>query len=380
MFFGRKKVPAFSKIAFLFLTVFLRPVVASAVEFPERLSDAASISVLFVDYSDFSHSLFSKSCLRIYDRESGFDQIVDFAHFENFDDELFLLKFFLRGKKAKIRTAPFLEFFLALSKKPTVSLTETLLALDSNEVAYIYSFVRTMRAALPDYEYDFDILTNNSETHISRILHDSARMAEKEASERYPILNVQRHSLQYKLVDGHYILTSEKEIFEFQRSELEEIFHEEWPVLIIILGVFAGLIFLITCYQTVVYFFERLYFPSVFRTVQILDFLILFIAGLCGSVILFQDIFSNQSLFRNNFQFLFLFPLHTIAAFTFFKPIAHKKIEIIYWSIVSALPVIYFSVYSILRQQLPIVSFLLALPLFLRTLYFAFLVWRVFKK
>ena len=376
MFFNRRKFSARTKKVVLVPLFFLLPIFSFfASEFPERLSDQAKISILSVNYNDISHSLFSKSCLRFFDAETNFDQIIDFACFENFEDEFFLLKFFLHGKKAGIRTAPFLDYFLAQQKQTNVSLTESLLELSPAEVAYIFQFVSTMNRALPEYSYDFDILTNNSETHISHILHDSARMVgEESTTERYSFSEITQHNLSYKQMNDSFVLLSEKEILEFHEVDFAKLFHKERMSLIIALVVFASLVFLLTVYQVLAYFFENWYLMTVFKTAQIFDFLMLFFSGLAGFVILYQDIFSNQSMFRNNFQFLFLVPLHLIAAFTIFRPIQNRTLQIYYWSITSFLSVLYIFSCSIIERKLPLVCFLLALPLFFRTAYFYFAV------
>ena len=371
MVFLRKKISVHLKKVFLIpLLLFLPLFSLSATAFPEQLSQQAKISILSVTYNDISHSLFSKSCLRIYDAKTGFDHIIDFAHFENFEDELFLLKFFLNGKKAEIQTSPFLDYFLSQQKQANVSLTESLLELSPAEVAYIFRFVSLMNNALPKYTYDFDILTNNSETHISQILHDSARMAgDKSTTERYSFSEITQHNTYYKQLNDSFVLLSEKEKIDFQEQDFSKLFHKERMSLIITLSIFASIVFLITVYQVLVYFFEKLYILSIFKTMQIFDFLVLFISGFTGCVIFYQDIFSNQTMFRNNFHFLFLVPLHVIAAFSLFKPIQNRLLKIYYWSIVSFLSFVYIMIYSLIEHKLPIVCILVALPLFFRTLF-----------
>lgn len=375
MVFLRKKISVHLKKVFLIpLLLFLPLFSLSATAFPEQLSQQAKISILSVTYNDISHSLFSKSCLRIYDTKTGFDRIIDFAHFENFEDELFLLKFFLNGKKAEIQTSPFLDYFLSQQKQANVSLTESLLELSPAEVAYIFRFVSLMNNALPKYTYDFDILTNNSETHISQILHDSARMVgDKSTTERYSFSEITQHNTYYKQLNDSFVLLSEKEKIDFQEQDFSKLFHKERMSLIITLSIFAIIVFLITVYQVLVYFFEKLYILSIFKTMQIFDFLVLFISGFAGCVIFYQDIFSNQTMFRNNFHFLFLVPLHVIAAFSLFKPIQNRLLKIYYWSIVSFLSFVYIMIYSLIEHKLPIVCILVALPLFFRTLYFYFI-------
>lgn len=376
MFFNKRKFPASIKKIFLIPLFFFFPLFfLFPSDFPEKLSKNAKISILSVNYNDILHSLFSKSCLRIYDAENDFDQIIDFAHFENFEDQLFLLKFFLHGKKAEIKTSPFIDYFLSQQKQTNVSLIESFLDLNPAEVTYIFNFIATLHKAFPEYSYDFDLLTNNSETHISLILHDSARMVgDKLTNERYSFSEIVQHNVNYKRLNDSFFLTSEKENLEFNKQDFSKVFHKERISLIISLIIFASLVFLLTSYQVLAYFFERIYILSIFKSTQIFDFLILFVAGLAGCIILYQDIFSNQSMFRNNTQFFFLFPLHLIAAFTIFRPVHNRKLQIYYWSWTSFLSLLYIFICSIIEREFPIVYFLFALPLFLRTAYFYFAV------
>ena len=118
-------------LPFLIFMIALAPVFTLTQEFPPQLSEKAKISILSINYNDLSHSLFSKSCIRIYDKENQFDKIIDFAHFDNFDDKFFGLKFFAKNKKARIITADFFPYFMEQSKHTNVSLTESILHLSS---------------------------------------------------------------------------------------------------------------------------------------------------------------------------------------------------------------------------------------------------------
>lgn len=376
MFLNRRKFTVNIKKIFLVQFLFLFPLFSLfPAEFPEKLSQNAKISILTVNYNDILHSLFSKSCLRFYDAENDFDQIIDFAHFENFNDQLFLLKFFLKGQKAEIKTFPFIDYFLTQQKQTNVSLTESFLDLNSAEVAYIFNFISTLHKALPEYSYDFDLLTNNSETHISVILHDSARMASDKTSNKQNFFSkIIQHNFNYQLMNDSFVLTTDKENLEFHKQDFSKVFHKERISLIVSLILFASFVFLLTAYQVLAYFFEKLYILSIFKSAQIFDFLILFVAGLAGCVILYQDIFSNQSMFRNNIQFFFLFPLHLIAAFAIFRPVHNRKLQIYYWSWTSFLSLLYILICSIIERSFPTVSFLFTLPIFLRTAYFYFAV------
>ena len=350
-------------------------------EFPEKLSENAVISLVNVGYDDFSRSFFSKSALRFYDAENNFDILLDFSHFDDFDDDFFPLKFFFSPKKAKIVPVPYLQFFFTETKKRNAKISESVLKISSEQVAYIFDFVKILHSALPDYEYEFDILENNSESHIAKILNDAKKMYEKgllgkipkDFSPTSPFDEISEASVFYSRIGKDFVLNAKKEIFPLKNAKPNQERFFKNPILIIFFSAVAFIFFLLTCYQIFTIFFPKIFLNSVFKTAQVLDFLIFFLAGLSGSIILFQDIFSNQTLFQNNFQFLFLFPLHFVAAFTFFFDFRFTKVKIIYWSATTALSFFYILTLAIILRTFPLTTFLLAFPLFFSTAYFDFL-------
>lgn len=340
--------------------------------FPEKISGQAKISVISVNYQDFMHSFFSKNCLRIYDKETHFDEIIDFAFFKNFNDTFFALNFLLKEEKAYIKAEPFIDYFLR-QDKGKVSLTEYDMNLTEKEVNYIYAFIKTLYEAMPDYSYDFDIISNNSETHISQILHDSYRMAgDKSAGEQYSFSTITTHKLSYKSIGGSYVLLPEKKIQEFTDFNFLQAFHQNAPCLNIALVILLFLTLLITSYQVLVYFFENLFLPAIYKSTQIFDFLLFFIAGLAGSFFLFQNLFSNQSLFQNNLFFMFLFPPHLLVSFTLFSGISNRNISLKYWTVSSELILLYLII-VLIQRQMTLITFILVMTVFLRVGFFYFI-------
>ena len=250
--FNLKKNFAFTFLFFSLFFLFSHSLTAE--DLPKSLSKDAIVSIVSVNYSDYSHSYFSKNCLRFYDKQNGFDKIIDFAHFENFDDDFFFLKFFLKSKKAHIKIKNFFEFFLRESNKTTVSLSEIVLNLSPEEISYIYSFIYILNSALPNYTYDFDILTNNSETHISQILHDAQRMYKKgKITENNTLTNdsflfstMTFHKLQIKRIENDFITVNNAEKFDLNEQTLLTDFETDTFSLVIILSIASAFFFLIT--------------------------------------------------------------------------------------------------------------------------------------
>lgn len=372
MFFLRLKTKANIKKFFLVITFFLISLAASfSQEFPEKLSEKAKISLISVDYQDLSHSLFSKSCLRIYDKENQFDTLIDFAHFDDFEDTFFGLKFFFEDKKAFIKSYDFFKFFLAQSQQKNTSITEISLDLTPKEIAYIYHFIRIILKALPDYSYDFDILTNNSESHISQILHDCYRMVGSTSStDRYSFSGLTKHKLNYKRINDSFVLLAEKESIELQNQSH---FSNNQKNLIIFLIIVSSIFFIVTVYQVLVYYFEKLHIVSIYKSMQIFDFTLLFSSGLSGFFIIFMNLSSDQAILQNNFEYLYLFPLNVAAAFSVFKPLFPRKIENTYWSTALILSEIYIVIMWVMESKFPVINALFVLPLFLRVAYYYFI-------
>uniref|UniRef100_UPI00388D295A hypothetical protein n=1 Tax=Treponema sp. TaxID=166 RepID=UPI00388D295A len=266
------------------------------------------------------------------------------------------------------------------SAKSNVSLTEFILTLNKDEINYIYSFINTLHTALPDYKYEFEFLTNNSETHISKILHDSIRMKGKNPDEEFLLSQIWKHNLQPKKINNSYVYLSKKENLNIDNTEPVNYLHEEYFTTIIILLIWLGVTFLTTVYQTIVCFFDKIYISSFYKSIQVFDLLLFVLAGITGCVIFFLDIFSTQSLLKNNYQYFIFMPLHLIFAFSIFKPFKDKRLLITYWSLVSFSSLIFILIYSLINHKFPVITALLAGILVIRTLYFAFLAFISLKK
>lgn len=353
-------------------------------DFPDRLSNNAKISIISVNYTDLLHYIFSKNCMRFYDKENEFDEVIDFAFFDDFEDDYFGPKFFLKSKKAKIKNFKFMDFYLYNIRQTNVSLIESVLDLTPEEIRYIFDFVSKLNKALPDYEYDFDLVENNSETHIAQILNDCKRMLVDKEESFFSFTSIKKHILNYKKLDDSFVLLPENESIDFTTKDFFSNTGVNKISFIAVLSIIAGFFLFLSVYQMLVFFMEKVYIYTIFKLSQVFDFLILFVSGFSGSVILFQDIFSEQILFRNNFQFMYLFPLHFIASFTMFysfSSLRKEKIAAVYWGACSFMYLLYVLIVSIINKELPIVSFFIGLIIFFRTVYYALLnIFSILKK
>lgn len=361
---------------FLLILCFLvfYPLFSSA--YPENISNEAMISILSINYSTKSKSLFSKAALRIYDKNSGFDETIDFSSLDYFENPSFLLKFYFSKTRAKIISVPSLDFVEYETNVNCAEISEILLNLTKNETKYIFEFLKNLHDSLPNYSYDFDIQSNNSFTHISAIFNDCDRFFYKKTdfTSNRSFFNYSRNlTYSWKTQEDKapiMIFSSGDNPIPFEQEILKKIPNVSFSI-IIFLSIISSVIFLYTIYQTLVLFFNQFYSLPAFKEIQSLDFLILFISGVAGTVILLQDFFSSQSIFRNNFQFFYLFPFNIVMAFNAYHQIFKSKFLKTYWLSAAALSVLYIFVSWILLKEFPLLDFLTALPVFIRNVYFA---------
>lgn len=360
----------FNRGLLLVFLAFLLIVKLSASSYPEKLSKEALISIVNIDYNN-NKSIFSKSALRFYDRNTDFDEVVDFSYFEDFEDSLFHLKFYFFGVRARIISVPFLDFAEKESDINNASISEIILNLTYTEISYIFNFLKNMHENLPDYDYAFDLEKNNSFTHISAILNDISNYFSQITDNR-SFFNYSRRLLKsWKIQQTSFPLEIFSSKENYYNSDLKKLStYLPTDSFYKILFILSILVILYTTYQLLILFIHRYYIFSIFRLIQTIDFLLFFISGILGTIILLQDFISNQSIFRNNFKFLYLFPLNVAMALNIYYPFTKNKLLKIYWILVSSLAVMYILLSWIFSKEFPLIDFLIAIPLFIRSAYF----------
>lgn len=360
----------FSSLAFSFSSESLDEYLDN---YPETLSKEALISVVTIDYPRSSFkSIFSKAALRIYDKSKSFDELIDFAYFQDFDDPLFFLKFYFLSPKAQIISSAFTK---AIIQEKDAEITDIVLNLPYDEILYIYDFLKNLHENLKNYSYNYDIQTNNSYTHIARILNDAAKSSRATAETDYSFYDYSRKltlvlkrtnsSIPIKTFSTETIKTQEDSVsykFSLPNVSISKI---------ICFSVFIFLVLIYSIYLTLVNFIQILYCNSIAKAGQTFDFIILFFSGLAGATVLIQDFISPQSLFRNNFQFIYLFPFNFIMAFNLYFPFLKKRFLKLYWSAISILILLYIVFAWILSREFPIMDIFISSPIFIRSVYFS---------
>lgn len=365
------------KRGIFFLTLILPFIPLFASVYPDEISKETVISIVNVNYKEKLMSPFSKAALRIYDKSSGFDEITDFSSLDDFENPAFLLKFYFLKTKAKIASVPFLDFAEHETKAHNAQISEIILNLTFEETKYISDFLKNLNENLTNYSYDFDLQNNNSFTHISSILNDCDRFFNHQtnSTSNRSFFNYSRNlSHNWKPQENNapiQVFSSDESSFDFEQNSIK-LPNVSFSA-IIFLSVISSVVFLYTVYQTLVLFLRKFYSLSAFKAIQSLDFLILFISGFAGTTILFQDFFSSQSIFQNNFQFLYLFPFNIVMTFNVYHQIFKSKFLKIYWICTATLSVLYIFISWIFSKEFSLLNFLIALPVFIRSVYFAVL-------
>lgn len=366
------------KCGLFFLTLILSSIPLFASAYPNEISKEAVVSIVNANYKEKLKSPFSKAAIRIYDKTSGFDEITDFSSLDDFENPAFFLKFYFLKTKAKIISVPFLNFVENETKAHNAEISEIILNLTFEEAKYIFAFLKNLNENLPSYNYDFDLQNNNSFTHISAILNDCDRFFNKQTNltSNRSFFNYSRNLLHsWKPQEDKapiQVFSSYDNSFYIEQGNSLKLSNVSFST-IIFLSIISSVIILYTIYQTLVLFLRKFYSLSAFKAIQTLDFLILFVSGFAGALFLFQDFFSSQSIFQNNFQFFYLFPFNIVVAFNVYHQIFKSKSLKIYWICTASLSVLYIFISWILSKEFPLLDFFVALPVFIRSVYFAVL-------
>ncbi len=354
---------AFFSLSFLFSS-----------EYPKSLSKEALISIVTINYSKKSYkTIFSKVSLRIYDKRNNFDELIDFAYFKNFNDPFFLINFYFQNPRAYIVSSPFTQ---SIIQEKDAEITDIVLNLSYGEIIYIYDFLKNLHDNLKNYSYDYDIQKNNSYTHIAKILND-ASASTNNLSSKYSFYDYSRKlSLVFKNIDKT-ILTQVFSTKQIETSHNSDLYKFSLPKVsktkIILFSFAVFIIILFTLLPNISYFQKKSYINSLFRVGESFDFLIMFFSGLAGTVILIQDFISPQSLFRNNFQFLYLLPSNIILAFNMYFHFITERVHRIYWRTATFIIPAYIIFAWISLREIPFTDIFMASPIFIRSAFYAFI-------
>ena len=354
---------AFFSLSFLFSS-----------EYPKSLSKESMISIVTINYSEKSYkTIFSKVSLRIYDKRNNFDELIDFAHFENFGDPFFLMKFYFLNPRAHIVSSPFTQ---SIIQEKDAEITDIVLNLSYREIIYIYDFLKNLHDNLKDYSYDYDILKNNSYTHIAKILNDASASTDNSSS-RYSFYDYSRKlSLVLKNIDKTTLtqvfstepikISNNSDLYKFSLPKVSK-------TKIILFSFAVFIITLLPLLPNISYFQKKSYRNLLLKVGECFDFLIMFFSGLAGTVIVIQDFISPQSLFRNNFQFLYLLPSNIIFAFNLYFHFITEKKQRIYWRIATFIIPVYIFFAWLSQREIPLTDIFVAPPIFIRSVFYAYI-------
>ena len=132
----------------------------------DSLSADARISLLTATPGDELYSVFGHSALRVYDPETGLDEVYNYGTFD-FDTPNFYLKF-LRGKLNYKLSVTSFDYFLVEYRYEGRGISEQVLNLSREEAAAIYAFLQVNRKPENAY-YLYDFFYDNCATRIRDI-------------------------------------------------------------------------------------------------------------------------------------------------------------------------------------------------------------------
>ncbi len=368
----------------LFLAFFMSSL-AFAANFPEKLSNSAQISVIIIGQDESLHGTFGESALRVYDSEQGLDALFTFQNFsQDFTTYFFYNLMLTKIPYSAVEAHRFTQYFLQNQWVKEHSWEELALNLTVDEMDALYC--RLIDLTGTAYPYDFYDL--NSSKMIWSLV-DFALRNEKvihlnDSDFSTPVRSIVFKSLSHRPLVRYFMtlmlgfradkkLKSQDSLFTSQNlsNYLKNSFivrtdsgeSENHPLVLMSrkLGkdsggfrafpfyfnlIFLGAIFILSLAVSI---FQMIKYNPDFQsgldfTFQAFDLLLYSLAGIAGFILLANCIFSSQELFRFNFNWLWLFPLHFAAGFTVFKK-NKSRTMFVYWLLTLLLCVVPFLIF-----------------------------------
>lgn len=346
--------------------------------YPSQLTEKSQVSILTLNYNDNSKNLFNRHILRFYDRDQFFDEVFDFSSFENFEDKLFTLKFLFKNKEARFKSQSFMEFYKKTASNKNLVLTENVINLSLQQKNQLYYKIIFQKIISPNYSYQFDFYKKNSATQIINLLKE-----------------VEFKTNDSLFYSNYYTFPSSLAFLSFFSSknikpDFSNLTNESFenPKILIssdtlskpaikfsYLGyIFQAIFFLIltgSLFQ-LLYKFKSIYYRSFVNLIlQSFDFIILFISGIAGLIIVYFNLFTYQFLLTFNINFLFLNPLNLVLSFLIFSEKKHEVLRFIILLTISFMILSYLTLQIINRSFQPI-ALSCCLILFIRVFYYCY--------
>ena len=364
-------------------------------QLPARLSPAAEISVLTCAPGDQMYSMYGHSAVRVQDSQIGFDRVYNYGTF-NFQDPDFLMKF-VRGKLEYYLQSYGMRAFKAEYTRDRRHVSEQVLNLTQEEVQAIYDALNENE--LPQnraYQYDFffDNCATRERDILETVLGENVRfkaMEEGKVGSLRDLIGSYMPHIPWTAFGINLLLSKQADQAADRRSAMflpdylhsgiavGEVRHNgaweplvradrtllEIPILKLEGGGFftPGLVFGLLFLFVAIASFTAVGKHPAFR---IFDFLLFFIVGALGTLMLFFWLATDHQSTYMNFNMLWALPTHLLFAFLIVVP--KWKNPIYHYSRISLIISTLFLLTSwwLLPQSTPGPAYALLLTLYFR--------------
>ncbi|NKI26314.1 DUF4105 domain-containing protein [Arenibacter sp. 6A1] len=308
------------------------------------LSSKAEVSVITCGAGDELYSTFGHSAFRVYDPVNGIDEVYNYGTF-NFDTPNFYLKF-TQGKLLYSLSKQDMPYFLYAYQVENRWVKEQVLHLDSREKNELYGFLENNH--LPenrDYKYDF--LYNNCSTKIKDVLEETLgenlHFKENHLETRYTFRELIHQNLPLNSWSSFGIDLALGAVIDKKATSKEHMFLPNY-VMYQLSNTSLNSTPLVSKERTILkekslpksssFLTTPLFWLSAFlaaililtytdyknkKRTRIFDFLLFFISGSAGVLLLFLWFLTDHTATAVNLNVLWLFPFNIIAAFAIIK-------------------------------------------------------------
>lgn len=346
--------------------------------YPSELTEKSQVSIITLKYNDNSKKIFNKHLLRFYDRNLFFDEIFDFSSFDNFEDKLFTLKFLFKNKKARYKSQSFMEFYTEAASNENLSITEKIIDLSLHQKNSLYYKILFHKISCPNYSYNFDFYKRNSAIIISNLLKE-INLKTNDSLFNSTFCNFPTDNVFFSIFSSRLKTNNPFNLTNESSEDSKILILKENPHEPVIISSYSAFTFQILCFLTFAFSLFQLFYKinSIhYRSLvnilsQSIDFLIFFISGITGLIIIYFNLFTNQFLLTLNINFLFLNPLNLIICFLIFSEKKYEKLKFTILLIINIM-ILSYLVIQIANHIYQPIALSCSLILFFRILYHSY--------
>lgn len=366
------------------------------------LTDKATISVLTCGPGSELYTTFGHSAFRIHDPKTGFDKVYNYGTFD-FNAPNFYLNF-AKGKLTYQLSTTRFQYFLAEYRYENRWVKEQVLNLNENEVVQVFNFLEN-NAKPENKNYQYDFFFDNCSTKIEEVLkkalpntitfnnnHITSHKTHRDLIADYTknqkwgkfgidlalgsVIDKEATKDEYKFLPDYIFKAFENATINTDTIKLPLIKNEltiidEKPITKAPFSFSFTPLFIFSIISFIIIFITYKNYKLKRRT-KILDFLILFVTGIVGVVVLLLWFATSHTATYKNLNFLWAFAPNLIVAFYITKNNLKNWITT-YYKVITILLVIAVIVWIFKIQVFNIAILPLIISLIIRYLYVIFI-------